>query len=298
MKKTVPYNYSRYQDTDQQQHSVHKQEKTRPELNREQQNIVEDGSKVGLETTVEITNQPVTQHGMTGIQTKTLDNAEKRRVADKSYYENEMKKKLAGIVQEIQRMTGEIKNAQLEQNEKKKCEEKKAEQMKSIRQLEGQLADFNLSLDKMRSNVDVQELKTIAQEMTIKNKQEKQTLDALFLENKQIDKNIKNLETEIDTMYGQIEKILQLFPHMKDEFSMLVERSKAIRLSSLQTQMELNDVKTQYRELKKKMGESGDKHVANYFDFMELKKQLNELKVKKTKIRPKLQLEVTPKIWI
>merc|ERR1719350_2272699 len=106
---------------------------------------------VGLDTNVQIENRPITQHGMTGMKTASSKGQNVRKIADRNYYENELKHKLIEIVNEIDSIKQKMKNHDADQIESAKLSKQQCKLLQEVREYEGQLADYNLALDKMRS---------------------------------------------------------------------------------------------------------------------------------------------------
>eukprot|EP01083_Nonionella_stella_P086640 240847_1 len=65
------------------------------------------GTPVGLETNMRVDVRPVTQHGITGMQSRA-GVGPGRRIADKSYYLNELRSRVESVHSEIQRLQGEL----------------------------------------------------------------------------------------------------------------------------------------------------------------------------------------------
>lgn len=56
---------------------------------------------------------------------------------------------------------------------------------KEVRNLEGQLADYNLALDKQRANTRPEDIRNIFEHIKIQNERQRNQLDEIFIERKQ-----------------------------------------------------------------------------------------------------------------
>merc|ERR1719316_602593 len=93
---------------------------------------------VGLATDVKVTERPVTQQGVMGMTTGKAGPG--RQIYDKSYYMLNLRTKLSEISNELQKFKTEIDNIQNENNLYSKYEKRYDELIKSVRNLEGDLA--------------------------------------------------------------------------------------------------------------------------------------------------------------
>eukprot|EP01084_Bolivina_argentea_P092844 167003_1 len=157
---------------------------------------------VGLDTNIEIENRPITQHGMSGM--KTSSKGPNRRIADRNYYENKLKEKLINTVNETENIKQKIKNYNSDKIETVKLEKQRNILMNEVREYEGKLADYNLALDKMRSGADIINLQQTTQEIQHKNDQEKMRIDAIFLERKNLETQINEIENNILLIHNEM----------------------------------------------------------------------------------------------
>lgn len=61
--------------------------------------------------------------------------------------------------------------------------------VREVRQLEGSLADFNLALDKHRTNTDLNEIKNTYNVLKAKNDVDRKTIDQVFMQSAQYEKS-------------------------------------------------------------------------------------------------------------
>jgi intraflagellar transport protein 74 len=143
---------------------------------------------VGYNTKVTAIDRPVTNHGMSGI--KASNQGPGRQIYDRSYYYNLLKNKNNDIVNEIDKMKSEVEQINKDNTQYLTLERKYESLIKDVRKYEGELADYNLALDKYRSDTKPEDIEALF--MHIKNQNDKQRshLDNLFSEK-------RDMETEI-----------------------------------------------------------------------------------------------------
>jgi len=103
---------------------------------------------VGYESKVNIESRPVTTQGLSGV--KSVTGGPKRKVYDKSYYLNLLKSKNSEISTEITKFKKEVDTINKDNTTYLTLERKYDVLINDVRQLEGELADYNLTQDKFR----------------------------------------------------------------------------------------------------------------------------------------------------
>lgn len=150
---------------------------------------------VGYNTKVTAIDRPVTNHGMSGI--KSVNQGPGRQIYDRSYYYNLLKNKNNDIVNEIDKMKSEVEQINKDNSTYLTYERKYESLIKDVRKYEGELADYNLALDKYRSDTKPEDIEALF--MHIKNQNDKQRthLDNLFSEKRDMETEIHNSEQQI-----------------------------------------------------------------------------------------------------
>ena len=87
-------------------------------------------------------------------------------------------------------------------------EKKYDDLIKEVRNLEGQLADYNLALDKQRTETRSEDVIAMYEHVKMQNDRQKSILDELFLERKQMEEQIERAEQEIVSLNAQAEERL------------------------------------------------------------------------------------------
>jgi chromosome segregation ATPase len=106
-------------------------------------------SKLLESKALKLCERPVTQQGISGL--KSQLSGPKRKVFDKSYYVQAIKKKNERLTQEIAKLRQKKEKRKEEDAVRAKLEERKKQLNTEVRSLEAKLADLNLAMDKHRA---------------------------------------------------------------------------------------------------------------------------------------------------
>ena len=72
--------------------------------------------------------------------------------------------------------------------------------------LEGQLADYNLALDKTRTSTDPEDVRNHANHLNDKNRQTGQELDRIFSLRKERESETQRIEEQIENLYKDMQR--------------------------------------------------------------------------------------------
>lgn len=109
---------------------------------------------------------------------------------------------------------------------------------KDVQNLEGELADYNLASDKLRSNMRVEDIEAIYKHISMSNKKKRDESDILFIEKSKKQEELMGVEYEIGKIYNSIEqKLNDLDPDQKQEYEKLREDNQLL----MQRQLEIRD---------------------------------------------------------
>ena len=110
---------------------------------------------------------------------------------------NLLKQKNTEIMNEINKMKQEVEDINKDNSTYLTLEKKYETLIKDVRKYEGELADYNLALDKYRSDTKPEDIEALY--MHIKNQNDKQRahLDNLFAEKRDMENEIQRIEQQI-----------------------------------------------------------------------------------------------------
>jgi intraflagellar transport protein 74 len=152
-----------------------------------------------------------------------------RQYYDKSYYIGVIRQKITDLHNEVDKFDNEMQEIQRDSSMFKTLEKKRENLVKEVRNLEGDLADYNLSLDKKRSDANPDEVLANFEYMKTQNQRLREFLDSMFLERKAMEEEISKIEYEIVSINAFAEeKLTELDPDDRSAYAELKMENKAL----------------------------------------------------------------------
>eukprot|EP01022_Parablepharisma_sp_SALTPOND_P020569 TRINITY_DN377_c0_g1_i2.p1 TRINITY_DN377_c0_g1~~TRINITY_DN377_c0_g1_i2.p1 ORF type:complete len:602 (-),score=123.11 TRINITY_DN377_c0_g1_i2:1138-2943(-) len=196
---------------------------------------------VGMQTNVHIPERLVTQHGIPGI--KAGGQGLSRQIYDRTYYLNILKQKNVELQNEIIKLKDEVETIKKDNQLYVTLERQFDELIKEVRQLEGELADYNLALDKQRSDTKPEDIMAILYHIQAQNERQRRQLDDIFIQR-------KNKETEIAQIEDQIhgislafeERLNELDPDQRGQYERLREENTLLEQEIAKRRTDLDEV--------------------------------------------------------
>ncbi|KAH1168577.1 intraflagellar transport protein 74 homolog isoform X1 [Mauremys mutica] len=149
-----------------------------------------------LSSQIKVADRPVTQQGLSGM--KTGVKGPQRQIMDKSYYLGLLRSKISELTTEINKLQKEIEMYNQE-NSVYLSHEKRAETLAGeIKEFQGQLADYNMLVDKLNTNTDMEEVMSDYNMLKTQNDREAQSIDIIFTERQAKEKLIQAVEEDIE----------------------------------------------------------------------------------------------------
>ncbi|KAG9281653.1 hypothetical protein AMEX_G200 [Astyanax mexicanus] len=149
-----------------------------------------------LSAQIKVTDRPVTQQGLSGM--KTGGKGPQRQILDKSYYLGLLRGKINELTTETSKLQMEI-DVFNQENSVYLSYEKRAEGLAGeIKDLQGQLADYNMLVDKLNTNTEMDEVMNDFNMLRAQNDREAQSMDVIFTERREKEDMIQAVEEEIE----------------------------------------------------------------------------------------------------
>uniref|UniRef100_G1LG10 Intraflagellar transport 74 n=1 Tax=Ailuropoda melanoleuca TaxID=9646 RepID=G1LG10_AILME len=149
-----------------------------------------------LSSQIKVADRPVTQQGLSGM--KTGMKGPQRQILDKSYYLGLLRSKISELTTEINKLQKEIEMYNQE-NSVYLSYEKRAETLAvEIKEFQGQLADYNMLVDKLNTNTEMEEVMNDYNMLKAQNDRETQNMDIIFTERQAKEKQIRSVEEEVE----------------------------------------------------------------------------------------------------
>jgi len=195
---------------------------------------------VGMLTEVKVSDRPMTMQGVMGM--KTGGQGPKRQIYDKTYYMVELRKKCQELTDEVAAMNKEINDTQQENSLYCSLEKKYDALVKTVRSLEGDLADHNLAADKQRTDTRPEEVNHMYQLMKSQNEQVRNDVDQIFLEKRSHEEEIRRFDQELASISRQAEERLnELHPDQRREYEDLREENGRLSTDLVEARHELDE---------------------------------------------------------
>ncbi|XP_033028837.1 intraflagellar transport protein 74 homolog isoform X2 [Lacerta agilis] len=165
------------------------------------------GTGVVLSSQIKVADRPVTQQGLSGM--KTGMKGPQRQIMDKSYYLGVLRSKINELTTEINKLQKEI-DMYNQENSVYLSYEKRAEALASeIKEFQGELADYNMLVDKLNTNTDMEEVMNDYNLLKAQNDREAQGIDIIFTERQAKENLIQAVEDDIQQEKQVAENIVK-----------------------------------------------------------------------------------------
>ncbi|XP_010221063.1 PREDICTED: intraflagellar transport protein 74 homolog [Tinamus guttatus] len=149
-----------------------------------------------LSSQIKVADRPVTQQGLSGMKMGTK--GPQRQIMDKTYYLGLLRSKINDLTAEINKLQKEVEMYKQE-NSVYLSYEKRAEALAGeIKDFQGQLADYNMLVDKLNTNTDTSEMISDFNMLKVQNDREAQSVDVIFTEKQAKEKLIQAVEEDIE----------------------------------------------------------------------------------------------------
>nr|XP_030686199.1 intraflagellar transport protein 74 homolog isoform X4 [Globicephala melas] len=202
-----------------------------------------------LSSQIRVADRPVTQQGLSGM--KTGMKGPQRQILDKSYYLGLLRSKISELTTEINKLQKEIEMYNQE-NSVYLSYEKRAETLAvEIKEFQGQLADYNMLVDKLNTNTEMEEVMNDYNMLKAQNDRETQSMDIIFTERQAKEKQIRSVEEETEQEKQAAEGIIKNMPPEKQVkyIEMKTMNEKLLQeLDTLQQQLDSLNMKKESLE--------------------------------------------------
>lgn len=160
-----------------------------------------------LSAQIKVADRPVTQQGLSGM--KTGIKGPQRQILDKSYYLGLLRSKINELTMESSKLQKDIDTFNQE-NSVYLSYEKRAEVLAGeIRDLQGHLADYNMLVDKLNTNTEMDDVVNDIITLKAQNDREAQSMDVIFTERREKEDMIRAVEEDIIQEKQAAQNIIQ-----------------------------------------------------------------------------------------
>ncbi|CAL1539936.1 unnamed protein product [Lymnaea stagnalis] len=229
---------------------------------------------IALNAQVTVVDRPTTQQGLGGMKTAARGG---RQVQDKTYYLGLVRSKINELHAENTKMNKEIDNAS-DENSSFLSYEKRAETLASeIRDLQGELGDYNTLVDKLTTDEDIQDVEFDCDNLKAENDKNAKRMEDGFEVKKQREDQIQMLETELDQEKRMADNLVNDMEANDRQRYMQLKHLNEHLLKQLENgQQELDMLNSKMENLQEELSLSQIKQEA-----VRLYDQIHELEVKR-----------------
>ncbi|XP_015508214.1 intraflagellar transport protein 74 homolog isoform X2 [Parus major] len=214
-----------------------------------------------LSSQIKVADRPVTQQGLSGI--KTAMKGPQRQIMDKTYYLGMLRNKTNELTAEINKLQEE---AEMYKQEKSAylSYEKRAEALAGeIKDLQGQLADYNMVVDILNTRTDMAEVIRDYNMLKVKNDQEAQDIEKIFTRRQFLEKRIKDVEENIEREKVAADDIMKdMSQENQAKYMELKAANEKLSQEMVVQQQELDALNVKEESLRAEIAHSGVRHRA------------------------------------
>jgi intraflagellar transport protein 74 len=222
-------------------------------------------SGVGQNTKVNVVERPITNHGVSVVGLKTNNAGPGRQIYDRNYYHNLLKGKNAEIMNEINKMKSEVEEINKDNSTYMTLERKYETLIKDVRRYEGELADYNLALDKYRSDTKPEDIEALFMHIKNQNDKQRQHLDKVFAEKRDMENEIANVEQQITEInHANESKLNDLDPEQRNEYEKLKEENSSLQQEVNRSRTDLEEVNSRHIQAESRLKQDTLKQRAQH----------------------------------
>ena len=209
-----------------------------------------------LQHDVKVADRPVTQQGIMGM--KQGGAGPGRKVADKSYFLGLVNKKVHDIVAEMQRLEQEKETIASDKVQFAKLETKYGKLIAEVRNLEGQLADFNLAMDKMRTSADPSEITQYRHMLADQNRSNSERTDRVLEMRQELERELASIQQQTAQVAKEAEaRVDTLAPEQADRFRAMQREHQELLAQMLSARQEAEQLGAHRRMLEDRISGAG-----------------------------------------
>ena len=206
------------------------------------------GGGASLNTAVRVAERPVTQQGMAGMRSGPAGPG--RQVQDKSFYLAEIRRKMTDLSQVVAEMEGDVQRIEGEQAQTQQLNRRGEELAHSLRELQGELAEYNIMLDKVGTDTDPGEVAGEAAAIEEANALLRKRVDAVFLEKTGLEQQTEAAEADVAAVYaGMEQRINELSADKRQQYYDLQEECAHLQQEVQGAEAELHGLRADEERL-------------------------------------------------
>ncbi|KAL6437950.1 hypothetical protein ACFW04_004330 [Cataglyphis niger] len=222
------------------------------------------GLATAKQLNVSMLDRPITQHGIAGMRPGTTRGLPMtRQIQDKRYYEGLLQLKIRELTQEIGKI---MKDIEIQNKEKATFlhYDKRAKSLAAeLTNLQAELADYNLVVDKMTLDVDKEVIEQEAKELALMNERTTAEIEKMFEQRKEMEQKLRKMEKDIENERKRTEYIIEnMDPQTREKYDDLLRQKTELQEQAQQMQRELDQLSKEQVQLEEQIALSQLKQEA------------------------------------
>ncbi|XP_076245321.1 intraflagellar transport protein 74 homolog [Calliopsis andreniformis] len=240
---------------------------------------------------INIMERPITQHGVASIRPGTCRGLSMtRQIQDKRYYIGLMQLKIRELTQEIAVITKDIEDQNKERATYLHYDKRAKDLATELTALQAQLADYNIVVDKMTSDVGKDIIEQETEELMAKNEQTLLRIESVFEERKQLEEKLSRLEQQLENEKNRTERLIETMDSStKEKYNDLLKQKAIIQEDVNKMQQELDELSREQAYLEEEIALSPLKQEA-----VKLHLKIIEAEEKRNKLQEEEKHRISP----
>lgn len=241
-----------------------------------------------LNAQINVVDRPMTQQGLGGM--KTGVKGPQRQVQDRTYYLGLIRGKINELLAENAKLNKDIENV-TDENSTYLTYEKRAETLASeIRDLQGELGDYNTLVDKLTTDEDIQDVEFDLNDLRASNEREAKKIEELFEIKKEKEDQVRLIEQELDQEKRMADNLVNdMNQEMRGKYFKLKDMNEHMLRQLEKGQQELDVINSKIESSQEELAMSQVKQEA-----VRLYEQLNELESKRDSLMEEAKMKSSP----
>ncbi|XP_017767616.1 PREDICTED: intraflagellar transport protein 74 homolog [Eufriesea mexicana] len=249
------------------------------------------GFPLPAQMNINVMERPITQHGVAGIRPGTGRGMPmSRQIQDKRYYIGLMQLKIRELNQEIAVIMKDIEDQTKERATYIHYDKRAKDLALELTALQGQLADYNIIVDKMTSDIGKEDIEQETEELATKNEQNSLKIENMFEERKKLEQTLYKIEKQLENKKRRTERLIEsMDSNMKEKYDELSKEKIKVQEKAIEMQQALDELYKEQVYLEEEITLSPLKQEA-----VKLYLKIIETEEKRDKLREEEKHRVSP----
>ncbi|XP_047356613.1 intraflagellar transport protein 74 homolog [Vespa velutina] len=209
--------------------------------------------------------RPITQHGIASIRPGTAGRGTSmtRQVQDKRYYEGLVQLKMRELSQEMATIVRDIDMQNKERATILHYDKRAKDLAGELTALQGELADYNIVVDKMSSNIEKESMDQETKELLSRNERSMAEIEDMFERRQEMEQRLRRTEKEMGTVRERTEKLIDMMdPGTRERYEILRKEKVKVEKTIALMQEELEVLSKEQDHFEEQMALSPFKQEA------------------------------------